>query len=154
MTPEEAPEIAQSFVAAMERAQGVTLDYSVESLVFVDRFIGMLHDNGDRAAAIPRTVASASCYLGEVIRRHAGGRWVRPEETDAPEVMRFELMMQVGTTCIVPFFKVAKRLDNGPEDDLAFYYRVLTGAKATPPAPKPLASKPMGLLARLFGRRH
>ncbi|MGD9918461.1 MAG: DUF6278 family protein [Paenirhodobacter sp.] len=155
LSPETAAEAAASFVATVARTQGVTLDYSVESLAFVDRLLGQFHDGGDRAQAMPKTVASASCYLGEVIRRHAGGVWIRPEESDAPEVMRFPLMMRIGSASIVPFFKVAKRIDNGPEDDLVFYYAVVTktaSPAAQPPAPEPAQRRP-GLFARLFGRR-
>lgn len=156
-TIKDAPDLARKFVE-VARAQGFpgVLDYSAQSIAVLDQIVGGFHDGGDPVDQMGGTILVASCYLGEVMRKTAGAEWIDGATADVPDEMRFSFMMTLGETTLVPYAKVAKRLENGPEDDLVFYYQVLlqqAGLTVDPivrpdaaPAPK------RGLLARLFGK--
>jgi len=61
----------------------VTFDYSVESLISVDKVAEMLSErfqSGDRSQEIVATMIYLSLYFGEVIREHIGGMWVESED--------------------------------------------------------------------------
>jgi hypothetical protein len=111
----------------------VGLDFTESSLESVEQILGTLHD------ALPRTMLAKLLrrgpsrdevwqmakvwggYLGEVIRHHWGGEWTT--ETDAyPGTV---ITLRVRGTDVFPPAKVHKRLTNGPEDNIWFYYQVL-----------------------------
>lgn len=52
-------------------------------------------------------------YLGETLRRNYGGEWAVENEITVLNISGFK---------IFPSSKVYKRLTNGPEDNVAFYY--------------------------------
>jgi len=60
-------------------------------------------------------------YVGEVIRRIAGGEWVAG-------TVRLDPKLVIGNVELSPATKVLKRMNNGVEDHLAHYVEsVLTG---------------------------
>src|SRR5207253_370710 len=67
-------------LAFPERIERDLLDYSLESLHALDRYLDHLHEHADAIEdqAYTNTVLAAGCYLGEVIRRNApvAYRWV------------------------------------------------------------------------------
>jgi hypothetical protein len=71
----------ESAVRYVERALGVTLDGSVESLAFVDHYVDQ---SGRKEALKPEVMAlvapALGAYLGEVAIRRFGGRWVLDDE--------------------------------------------------------------------------
>lgn len=79
LTPDYASRHAQIAVDAARDVEGVELDYSPESLIKVDRIVAGFHDAGVRSSQVGATVFSFGCYVGEVLVRHQGGRWVLPK---------------------------------------------------------------------------
>ena len=76
LTPsaENAAEIAAMAVPVVEENYGVMLDYGVASLAQLDTIIDDLRRD-QRFEALQPLLFSLGCYVGEVLVRHAGGRW-------------------------------------------------------------------------------
>ena len=73
----EVAELADACVRFVAARYGVTLDYRPETLSLVDQWVRDARDEAERRAEILDLVQSAAgAYLGEVIRRERGGRWV------------------------------------------------------------------------------
>jgi len=121
-----AAEIAQS-VFEVDR---IDLDYRPGSLIDVDRIIEGLRSEGVTPDQIGETLFCFGCYVGEVFVRHAGGVWRATEETSMRDAAGgpFVVELPVGGVAryVNPLDKVFKRLENGPEDDLPYFYRVFT----------------------------
>jgi hypothetical protein len=126
-TPEAAPLHARECVSAVKNVDGVELDYSVESLVTLDGILEGLREDGTRSRQVGETLFSFGCYVGEVFVRHAGGRWRSPRGTPMAGASGFPLIIELpGGSFCNPIGKVFKRLDEGREHDLAYFYRAFT----------------------------
>jgi hypothetical protein len=115
------------------QANGVSLDYSIDSVKEVEELLATLH------AAIPRgllgrmfkrgpsedDIAAMSKmyggYLGEVVRRARGGEWVLDDSISPGEAV---ISLRDGDKRIFPPSKVQKRLVNGAEDNVWHYVQV------------------------------
>lgn len=123
-TPEAAPEHAQLCVSAAHNVDGITLDYSVESLAKLDGIIEAMRQDGVSTQDVAETLFSFGCYVGEVFVRHARGRWRLTAETPMARAAGFPLVIELGAgTYCNPIGKVFKRLDEGPEHELTHFYR-------------------------------
>jgi hypothetical protein len=125
LTPENARDAAAEAVESLRQSFKTALDYSPESLLLADRFLEEVHRSGRRSQDLPGFVCIFGCYLGEVLVRSLGGAWLDAREagfglTSYPIV----LGLPGGDVCN-PLGKVAKRLDNGPEDSLASFFNAL-----------------------------
>ena len=153
-SPENASKIAGACVDMVHKIRGDELDYSVESLGLVEEILDGFHKSGDRSENIGSTAFMFGAYVGEIMVRHAGAHWV--DTTVDPEVppdMGFPMSIRHGDNLAIPFFKVCKRIDNGEEDNIPYYYTVLTniwtdGMHSQPP---PKATK-RSWVRRWFGR--
>lgn len=109
---------------AVNQAQGqfqVSLDYSEASIAKVESILAQL----GTSLPDPKREQQAmlwGAYIGEVARRHHGGAWVVP--SDGPFTGVITLQAADGNSFSPPA-KVHKRLTNGDEDNVAFYYRVM-----------------------------
>jgi hypothetical protein len=81
-------------------------------------------------------------YVGEVVRRDAGGTW-RGNDDDPNGEITVEVVLADGTR-LWPVQRVMKRYTNGPEDGIAAFAAAL-GLNVGPP-PQPPKRR------RLFGR--
>lgn len=70
--------------------QGIQLDYSIESLEFVDSVIESLRANGVTLEQVPEVLFGFGCYLGEVIVRARGGSWRAATTSVVPIVVELE----------------------------------------------------------------
>ncbi len=123
-TPEAAPDHAQLCISAVQNIDGITLDYSVESLAKLDAIIEGLRQDGVSAQEVAETLFSFGCYVGEVFVRNAKGRWRLASETPMARASGFPLVIQLGAdTYCNPIGKVFKRLEEGPEHELTHFYR-------------------------------
>jgi hypothetical protein len=132
--PQEMIKIADAAVEAAEKIYNVKLDYSEESIIEVEGILNSLHEERPKnfitkllkrkpLERLAQTAAlTLGAYLGEVIRRIHGGEWVREDFAGEKDV----LMLKIGETSIFPNDKVYKRITNGAEDDVRFYYKVLS----------------------------
>lgn len=131
--PENAPKFAADIVQSAAEVSGAELDYSVASLETVDAILEGLRQDGCTSQQLAETLFSFGCYVGEVFVRHAGGQWRRGAETPLAELGSFPLLIALGNDSALgpdkvcnPIGKVFKRLDNGEQDSLAYFYQVFT----------------------------
>jgi len=121
--PENAPKLAQLVVDTAFRLDGVSLDYSPESLAFVDSRVPAFREQGSTRTQVAETLFLFGCYFGEVLRRHLGGQWFTPAQHPAGFAL---LALNLGHELHAnPIGKVFKLFDNGQEDSVAWLYKVL-----------------------------
>ena len=122
--PENAAALAQKAVDAVRNVDGISLDYSPESLKQVDRVILRFHEEGKSSDEVGPTVFTLGCYVGEVFVRHLGASWTMPDET-ARRVGFSVMGIQIKKGQFLnPIGKAFKLLKNGSEDSVYYFYRV------------------------------
>jgi hypothetical protein len=100
---------------AVLRAIGVHLDHSVESLAFVDHYLGMAAGE-TRPPILSLLAATAGAYYGELVRRHVGGLWIG--EASDPRSLRLLLEPQfVYFAPVDQAYDVILRVDLDDDDD-------------------------------------
>ena len=150
-TPEAAPQHAALVVQTARKVSGVTLDYSVQSLAAVDEILDGWHQESVPAEQVAAILFAFGGYVGEVFVRHAGARWVSAEGTAMDDFAGFFIVLEVGPKNLVnPIGKVFKRLENGIEDNLPYFYRVFAHPHGAPVPETP--PPPRSFFTRLFGR--
>ncbi len=116
------PAFAQRAVEAAKRDFQIELDYSEASIRSLEEVAGRMFSQKPSGAQLEQLCFLYGAYLGEVARRHHGGDWVIP--TDGPYAGVVTLQTKGGSQTS-PSAKLYKRLTNGDEDNLDFYYKVL-----------------------------
>lgn len=125
-----AKELASQAVAFLGRS-GLSLDYSPESLKIVDSFL-------EEARSRPREevaalVVAVGCYVGEVVCRHLGGQWRDIADTSMGKVASAPVVVELpGEMFCNPLGKVAKRLNQGEGDSVAFFFHMLKNRDKLP----------------------
>lgn len=149
-TPENAPRFAQDMVDAARELSRIELDWTPASLHRVDHIIGRFVDNGDRVEAMGATLFGFGCYVGEVFVRSDGWRWCSTPETKMAGFAVAPLVVVRASGDVAnPIDKVFKRARDGRDENLAYFFHVMTGRAVPPPA---TAGTPRSWLARLLGR--
>ena len=119
--------VAREAASLAQSSAGQKLDFSEESIKIVESILGQLHSEKKNAKASPQPeVINRVChiygaYIGEVMRRNIGGEWILDDKLARGQKIP---AMRKGQMQTSPFAKVYKRIMNGPEDDVWFYYRV------------------------------
>ena len=98
--PDTVREYAEDAVRNMLHMYKIQLDYSPQSLRYVDAVLRAWKSGGASLEQITKSLYAFGSYAGEVVLRAAPGRWVEPSETKAG-----------GSLEELPFFAV--RLDEG-----------------------------------------
>jgi hypothetical protein len=125
-TPQNAAEIAEMAVPWVLKTYGVQLDYSVFSLKQVDGILDDLRQT-EKFDALQPLLFSVGCYVGEVFVRHGGAKWRTTAELGMAGVATSPIVVQMpdGRGCN-PVGKVYKRFQNGPADNIAWFYHLMT----------------------------
>lgn len=125
ITPENAPLFAADIAETAKNVEGIDLDFSVKSLKAVDEIIGRFHADEVQLDDIAATIFGFGCYVGEVFVKHARATWRAATEDEVENQFGVPLILEIGSDKIVnPIGKVIKRLENGDEDNLPYFYRV------------------------------
>ncbi len=133
-TPETAPKIAAMVVPWVEETYGARLDYGVYSLKQIDGILDDLRKD-QKFEDLQPLLFSMGCYVGEVFVRRAGGRWCSTQEVGMAGVASSPIVVRMpdGRGCN-PVGKVYKRFTDGPGEDVAGFYRVMTERPPEQPA--------------------
>jgi hypothetical protein len=132
-SPSNAAEIAGMTLPVVQQNYGVALDYSPASLKELDAIVDDLRRD-QRFESVQTLLFSMGCYVGEVLVRHAGGRWRSTEDLGMGVASSpIAVEMPDGRGCN-PIARVYRRFQVGREDSLAAFYQTMAGA---PPAEKP-----------------
>ncbi|NLM22266.1 MAG: hypothetical protein GX207_11095 [Peptococcaceae bacterium] len=131
---EEMKRMADGAVKVAKKSYQLNLNYSVDSLRTAEKVLSKLHEEVPkrvpfklfkRGGMTEQQIMSAAmvmgAYVGEVIRRIHGGEWVQEDIQGQKDV----IFLRVNGNNIFPIGKVYRRIKNGPEDDIYFYYQVL-----------------------------
>ncbi len=115
LTPEHAADHAQLCVDGAKKIDGIDLDFSAESLEYVDTVIESWRTEEADLAQVATVLFTIGCYVGEVFVRHADAKWVVPEN---PEEETFPLLLEMpdGSYCRA-IDHVFKRFEDPEEGD-------------------------------------
>lgn len=142
-SPEEVSELVRQMmeayatdaVDATRANYGIELDYSPESVKTVEELLAKISPQLRRSwfrrlfriglseAAVDTICKMFGGYIGEVVRRKRGGVWQIVQNPIGDENV---IALVNGDDKIFPPSKVFKRLVNGDEDDVWFYFQVVT----------------------------
>jgi len=117
--------VAAEWIAKALSSSGYKADFSVESLKEIDRFFddqmlnGAPKPNGLLATQRGSRLFALGAYVGEVIRRSAGGEWIG-DDNDPQAEINVALRLKHGTI-LWPIQRVIKRFNNGSEDGIYAY---------------------------------
>ena len=119
---------AQQFVDAVKKNEGIELDYSINTLDFVDKFLQRFSDEGMSVNDFAETIFVAGSYVGQVMINNNSGLWIAQAEANLPEgVTMMPLVVKLPNGTITdPIAKAFKRFHFGESDDLKYFYRVFT----------------------------
>ena len=116
---------AAEWVAGALTRSGYRADFSPASLWEIDRFFdteapdGQARPGGLLADRVGARVFAIGSYVGEVVRRHAGGTWSGDDSDPAAEV---NVMLTLPTGSVIwPIQRVMQRYSSGPEHSIAAY---------------------------------
>jgi hypothetical protein len=73
---------AGTTVRNMASVYNIQMDWSIESLVHIDRALAAWHKGGAPLEKVNKSMYSMGSYAGEVMLRHARGRWIDPSDDD------------------------------------------------------------------------
>jgi len=116
---------AAAWIATALAASGYRADFTMESLLDVDRFF---NEHSQAGKAIPGGLLSEDLgsrifamgsYIGETIRRCFGGEW-HGSDADPEAEVNVELILPDGVR-IWPIQRAMKRFKNGREDSIVAY---------------------------------
>jgi hypothetical protein len=111
-TPAPVLELAEACVRYVERALGVTLDYSSDTLSILDHYaLSAAADLAKRPEALALVAPALAAYFGEVIRRRYDAWWYAPEGDPPGWQLRFDRIY----LALVPFVFAASALGLGDE---------------------------------------
>lgn len=112
-------------------------DYSIESLLEVDVFLDAVRPEKDRIEWLvyTNTILATGAYIGEVLRRHGDKRWewmnfddfMRLHADTAAQMgikkewVNVAAVLAAGKAITLPFNKVMRNLEEGPENSVHLY---------------------------------
>ena len=128
-TPDNAAEHAELAVRAAREEFDAVLDYSPESLDEVDAQVEALRDQGYSGEDVAEPLFVLGCYLGEVMVRRLGGRWVPTLRSPLAGISPWPMVVTLpGGSTWDPIGKTYKRLELGDSEYLPAFYAVAAAA--------------------------
>jgi hypothetical protein len=128
--PEHAKDLAEVCVEAAGRISGLFLDYSTASLSLVERQIDSFAEQGLHADQIASTLFCFGCYVGEVLVRNLGGKWLLTDASKMRDLTPWPMVVQMDSgDCWNPIGKVFKRFEEGRGEDLGYFYKIAAGTR-------------------------
>jgi hypothetical protein len=123
---------AQDTVRNMARVYKIDMDWSIDSLVHVDRALAEWHAKGAPLDAVNKSLYAMGSYAGEVMLRHARGRWIDPpgqdDKTGAIDDAFLVVELEGGRRW-APIALCVNALLSGPDHSLLRTARALLGAQ-------------------------
>jgi hypothetical protein len=123
-TPENARVLALRAVETVHEVDGALLDYSPESLKDIDRIVLGFRSRNLTFSDVGETLFLFDCYVGEVLVKPLGAKWVMPDEKLAKLGFKMIGVQTPQGAFLNPIGEVIKLLENGSEDSVAYFYAV------------------------------
>ncbi len=130
-TPDNGIKFAQQFVEAVKKTENTELDFSVDTLDFVDKFLQRFRDEGLTVNDFAETIFVTGSYVGQVMVNNNNGIWIRQEEANLPDgVSMMPIVVKLPNGNIIdPIAKAFKRFHYGDTDNIKYFYQVFTSDK-------------------------
>jgi hypothetical protein len=127
-TPENASKLADIFVSSALSIDKISLDYSIDSLKYVDNFLQRFSNEGLSVNNFGKAIFRSGCYVGEVMVRNRNGIWVDQKEIPLPpEISTQPIIIKLSTTQFCdPITKAFKRFYFGESDSIQYFYEIFT----------------------------
>jgi hypothetical protein len=133
-SPDNALDHAQLAVEAAWEEFGVDLDYSPASLENVDTQVDSLREGGLTGEDVAEALFVFGCYVGQVMVRHLGGRWVATPRSPLRDISPWPMVVLLpGGSAWDPIGKVYKRLELGDSEYLPGYFAAAAAVVRQPP---------------------
>ena len=131
LTSDNGLKFAQQFVEAVKNNNNIELDYSVDTLEFVDKFLQRFNDEGLTVNNFAETIFVAGCYVGQVMIKNNNGIWIGLEEVNLPDgVNMMPIVVKLPNGNIAdPIAKAFKRFHYGNTENVKYFYQVFTTDK-------------------------
>ena len=128
---ENGPKFAQQFIDAIKKNENVELDYSIDTLNFVDKFLQQFSDEGLTVNDFAETIFVAGSYVGQVMVVNKNGVWIGQEEVNLPDGVRMmPIIIKLPNGNIAdPIAKSFKRFHYGEVENIEYFYQVFTADK-------------------------
>jgi hypothetical protein len=129
-TPENARDHAQLAVELAWEEFGLELDYSPGSLETVDAQIDTMREDGLTGEDAAEALFVLGCYVGEVMARALGGRWVPTARSPLAGISPWPMVVVVAQgSAWDPIGKVYKRLELGDSEYVPAFFAAAAGAR-------------------------
>ena len=130
LVPENGAKLSEQFRSAIKANENIDLDFSKDTLEFVDSFLQRFRDEGLTVNDFAETIFVAGCYIGQSMVKNNEGIWIKQEDANLPNgVTMMPLVIRLPNGTVTdPIAKAFKRFYNGDEDNIPFYYQVFTSA--------------------------
>lgn len=127
-TPDNGIKFAQQFVDAVKRNDNFELNYSVDTLYYVDKFLQKFSDEGLTVNDFAETIFVAGSYVGQVMVNNKNGIWIAQEEVNLPQgVSMMPIVVKLTNGKIAdPIAKAFKRFYYGDTENVKYFYQVFT----------------------------
>jgi len=127
-TPENAIDHAQLAVGAAWEEFETKLDYSPGTLEGVDAQVESLREEGLTSEDAAELLFVLGCYVGEVMARALGGRWVATVRSSLAELSPWPMVVQLpGGSVWDAIGKVYKRFELGDAEYLPAFFAAAAG---------------------------
>lgn len=112
---------AEMVVQELRPLSGIDFGYTQESVEWLQGYIERLRNSGefDNEETRTKLINVFGSFLGECVVRCYGGKWKRHDEA-ATWCVAFD-----DDNVAFPFAKVTKQIDNGLEDGIASFFKVI-----------------------------
>jgi hypothetical protein len=108
---------AQIHIDTTKQAFGIELNFDEKSILELDHLIQEAWPE-EPPVQIDNVIVLFGSFLGEAIKQTLGGEWVQTEQGWG---------IKIGDANLMVFTKVKKRLLNGMEDSISYYYQAMKG---------------------------
>lgn len=130
---ENALDHAQLAVEAAWEEGEIDLDYSPGSLESVDAQIEGMRDDGLTGEDVAEALFVLGCYVGEVMARALGGRWIPTPRSPLADVSPWPMVVVLpGGSAWDPIGKAYKRLELGDSEYLPAFFAMAARSAAAP----------------------
>jgi hypothetical protein len=132
-TAENALDHAQLAVEVAWEEFGLDLDFSPGSLESVDAQIDSMREDGLTGEDAAEALFVLGCYVGEVMARYLGGKWVPTARSPLAGISPWPMVVILPSgSAWDPIGKVYKRLELGDSEYVpAFYAAAAAGARGS-----------------------
>ena len=127
-TPDNGQKFAEQFVGAVKKNDNIELDYSVDTLNYVDKLLQRFSDEGLTVNDFAETIFVAGSYVGQVMIENRNGIWIRQDNLNLPDgVSMMPIFVKLPNGKIAdPIAKAFKRFHYGDTENIEYFYQVFT----------------------------